>query len=45
MKAIKRPRILSLALFITLSAATISLYAIQGSNSNDSILVMATNIK
>ena len=42
MQAIKRPLLLSLALFLVLSAATVSIYAIQNNyQSNSAIIAMS----
>ncbi len=42
MQAIKRPLVLSLALFLVLSAATISIYAVQNNyQSNNTIIAMS----
>ena len=41
MQAIKKPLILSLALFLLLSAATISIYAVQNSYQSHTIIAMS----
>jgi hypothetical protein len=43
MQAIKRPLVLSLALFLTLSIATISLYTIQNNYQANNVIAMAGN--
>ncbi len=40
MQAIKRPLILSLVLFLVLSAATIGIYTAQNSNQSDTMIAM-----
>ena len=40
MQAIKRPLILSLALFLILSAATISIYAVKNNYQSHTIIAM-----
>ena len=43
MQAIKRPLLLSLALFLVLSVATISIYAVQNNYQSYTIIAMSGN--
>ncbi len=43
MLAIKRPLVLSLALFLVLSAATISIYTIQSNYQSNTVIAMTGN--
>ncbi len=43
MQAIKRPLLLSLTLFLILSTATISIYAVQNNHHSHAIIAMSGN--